>query len=284
MKNIFGCNIKSANGQVDGFETFKIKDVDPELSKKADNQYDELTKYKKKSSLPMYLSVIYYISLIGALILTGGIISALGDVSFKDAINNAKAVFIIAIVLWIIYIVLLVVKSIKYKKVVNSEEVKTSIDNSEIIYNECINDLNIPFDSPKVDVFLYPYKLKNGKEVQVTPYAKYYAQEVRLFKDGNNLCMGDISSVIAIRIDSFKKIEKINKRVMFMQWNKDEAYNKGKYKDYKIALNNYGSLIVKTYYRFLIEQDYKEYEFFIPPYELDIFLQYIDLPVEDLKD
>lgn len=282
MKNIFGVNVKT--DKFDNIEKFKIRDVNPELSKKAEEQYDEFNEHQKSASLPKVVSIIYFISLIAALTLTAGIISGLAKTSFKEAYNNAPALFYIAIIFWIVFIALLIIKKIKEKNVVNSEEFKETINESELLYDECLTDLNIPKDSVKVDVFVYCYKEKAGKYVQASTYAKYIAQEFLLFKEDNKLCLGDISTVLGFDIDSFKRIEKINKKVMFIQWNKETPYNKGEYKDYKIATNNYGSLMVKPYYRIVIEHDYTEFEFYIPPYELNEFLNIVNIDVIEKQD
>ena len=54
---------------------------------------------------------------------------------------------------------------------------------------------------------------------------------------------------------------------MYYGWNKETAFNKGVYKNYKIRMNDFGMYAVKPYYSLQILSGGEEYEIRIPPYE-----------------
>ena len=277
MKNLFGINVKDDKKV---YNLFEVRKVSEELVKKTEENFNEIEKSDKAASLPVYLNVIFYISLYGFLILTLSFVNALKDKSFSELLKNNLPLLIVTIALGVSAVLLFVVRKLKNKKVVNSEEFKETIEESNDIYNECMEYLGVPKDAPCVDTFVYLYKVKKDKTVPAINLCKYFVQEFRLYKEENNLCLADCESVISIPIDSFKKIELIDKKVSFMNWNKEEQPNKGEYKQYKITTNNYGVNFIKPYYRIEFEYEYESYEFFVPVYDIKPFEEIINLEVD----
>lgn len=281
MKNLFGIDVKDDKKVYSLFETKKVSE---ELVKKTEENFIEIEKSDKAASLPLYLNVIFYICLYGFLILTLSLINALKDKSFSELLKNNLLLLIITVALGIGALLLFVIRRMKNKKVINSDEFKETIEESNDIYNECMEYLGVPSEAPSVDAFVYLYKVKKDKTVPAINLCKYFVQEFRIYKDENNLCLADCESVLSLPLDSFKKIELIDKKVSFMNWNKAEQPNKGEYKQYKITTNNYGVNFIKPYYRIEFEYNFENYEFFVPVYDIKPFEEIINLSITNQSE
>ena len=69
-----------------------------------------------------------------------------------------------------------------------------------------------------------------------------------------------------------------------MGWNKDVAYNKDKYKDYKITMNQYNIYFFKPYYLIKINDGVEDFEIIVPPYEIEHFNEILNLEIKESND
>ena len=69
-----------------------------------------------------------------------------------------------------------------------------------------------------------------------------------------------------------------------MQWNKDEAYNKGRYKEYKITMNQYNIYFFKPYYSIRINDGNEEFEIIVPPYDIEFFNEILNLEIKESNE
>ena len=113
---------------------------------------------------------------------------------------------------------------------------------------------------------------------------KYINIQFNFFIKNDMLCFADVETVYAIPLSYFKKIIKYNKRAMVNGWNKSEDFNKGEYKEYKITKNSYDNLFMKPYYSVQFEYEFQEYEFLIPPYEINHLNKLLNLDIVDSKE
>ena len=105
---------------------------------------------------------------------------------------------------------------------------------------------------------------------------EYINFDMLVFREGEMLCLADDRSVIGIPLSDITGIYKINKRVNFSGWNKEDDFNTGAYKPYKITQNNYGILYIKPYYSLRFTGYGEVYEILFPAYELDTFVRLTD--------
>lgn len=276
MKNIFGLN--NDNENFDGYH-FRIREINPQLKEKIDEHQKENEALSKKSSLPKSLSIIKIVCFFVAITVISGIIRSLDEVTLKEAYNNIPFLFYIGGLTILIYVFILIYENNKKTNIETSEEFKKLQEDSDELIQKALEDLKVPLDAKKIDIFIYPYKIKTSKEKQVKSLQmfKYINYEFNVFNEADKLCFADSNQVIAIPLSSINKIFEINKKVSFFGWNKIEKYNKGEYKKYKITANNYGTLFIKTYYSIIINE---EYELLIPGYEINQILELTNLEIE----
>ena len=70
--------------------------------------------------------------------------------------------------------------------------------------------------------------------------------------------------------NTIKAIKSIKKTIRIMEWNKDEEFNKGLYKQYKLSEDNYGCIICKSYHILEFEHNNDLWGIYIPCYELPV--------------
>ena len=277
MKNIFG--VCKDNEEFDG-KGFVVRTVNPILEEEINSHLETNETLEKKASLPKALKIIKLIAFYGALIIVVGILRSLGDVSLKEAYGNAPFLFYIGGVLILTFAVLKIYEANKHEDVAQSEEVKHLETESTELLKNALLDLKVPEESILVDVFSYGYKVKNGKEKQLTSFFQYINTEMHLFKEEDNLCLANAHEVYSIPISYIKSIKMINKKATVFGWNKELAYNSPEYKKYKIAVNNYGTLFIKPYYSILINNGFEDFELLVPSYDIDKFLNLTNLEIE----
>ena len=64
------------------------------------------------------------------------------------------------------------------------------------------------------------------------------------------------------------KIHTVKKHIRIAGWNKDEEFNKGMYKQYKLTTDNYGCVHCKQYHVLEINHQGESYGIYFPSYEL----------------
>ncbi len=277
MKNLFGVNKDIENQGFDG-EIFKTRSLDGLQENEADDVLEEVAELQKSASLPGWLAVVQYISMIGAAIIGVSIITALGDQTFDEVYQNAPYLFYILGVFVVIYLGLLFYKNSLAKKVEDTVDIDALQKKVFDTFNENAKALNVSENHKIIDVIGFVYKMKNDEmKIVSSGTYKYHNNAVRIFMENDDFCITDLYQVWSIPKSSIKGIEKIEKRMMLDSWNKDEKINSPKYKPYKIAMNQYGQPIIKSYYKISINDVHGEFELLIPCYEIDSLKEIIDI-------
>ena len=273
MKNLFAIDIDKSQAE---FDHFVIRSVDQDLSKKQEETVDKLEEHEKKSALPTWLRIVKYLCFYFFLIVIGSMIKV-----GKEAFLNAPVLCVLGMLGGVIGIALWTVEKKKVKNTVKSDDFKNDVESYSEFTEECFSELGVPNDAKQADIFTKPYKMKNGKEKRASGWFEYVNQEVHLFLEGNMLCIADVNNVIGIPIEDMTGIYTINKRVSFLGWNKEEAFNKTPYKQYKMTSNQYGVIFIKTHYSLRFSSFGEEYEILFPAHELDTFTNLTGVEVKE---
>lgn len=73
----------------------------------------------------------------------------------------------------------------------------------------------------------------------------------------------------------------VKKRAVMMSWNKDEAYNKGVYKQYKLVEDNLGRVSGKNYHILELNSGGERWGIYFPRYELPVFEEITGLKADE---
>ncbi len=232
-----------------------------------DNKRENLNQTIEKSKLPLWLRIIKILSGWFSIIVLISCIRA----GFKTAFKNAPSLIIIGVFCGILWTVLHFVSKKKEKQVLKEENAEGQLEELNVDLISIQDELNIPDDAVDIDILSFKYKLKNG---EIRPYAHflqttpYFNASVKIYAKPEELYVVDIEKVYSFKKTEIKSIIPVNKRISVPTWNKDEDPRKGKFKPYKMTLNNFGNIFFKPYYILEIEKDNQIFGIYFPCYEL----------------
>ncbi|MGN0677512.1 MAG: hypothetical protein ACI4K5_07180 [Ruminococcus sp.] len=268
MKNLFGVDItdNEENFHQDG-EIFITKRIPSELEQRFDIASEQDTGFEKSANFPMWLIIIKYIFIIGAVSFTLGIFQ--GDINFAEGYKNAPWVYWITPVLWIVSIVLIVFERSKAKKIYSSQDFSEHVENIISIIQEAEQYLEIPENAFEIDTMLFRYIEKNGEiKRKDFPLFSHMNFSHKAYIENNNLCLSNLRYVMEIPLQSIKSVHMEKKKASFPEWHKREPFNSKEYKQFKVTCNNQGTYFAK-YYSVQIEDISGNFEFYVPNYDID---------------
>lgn len=264
------------NEQVNGDEFLVAKPSDA-LTQSFERSSENAEETIEKSKLPLPVRIIQWICGGGGVIVAMGILRGLlksDDISVQQAYQNAPGLFWFAGIALVIWVVLKLISVRKSKSVLETDESAQTFDNLESTCDAIFTELSVPKDAKDVDVFSFFYKVK-GDEIKITQKGMQTFHCInavyKAFADSENLYLANVEGKYAFPLSSIKGIRTVKKHITMPEWNKEERFNKGDYKQYKLTTDDYGHIHSKYYH--IIEVDYNGElsGVYIPCYELTVF-------------
>ena len=277
MKNVFG--LEDGRTLIDG-HILSTRRLSDRTFKKVSSLSEEMTTLTKNALLPKWVNILFIILLVAGLGSLAYILSLVEESSLKEVYERLSWLFFVSggCVLGLILIAILNVS--KRNSFVNSDVYKDMSARLDRATRECLNELNVPNGSSKIDFFGHIYKIKNDKEKNKNSGAKYILAEAYIFLERNNLCLCDIQDVYSIPLNSIKSVTEINRRVTFTGWNKKESIKSEKYKPYNILYNgDTGAYSIKSYYSIVFQYKETQFELLVPSYDFNPLLKLINKSV-----
>lgn len=268
MKPLFGFDLTNdKKNQTFYADKFLTKEVDNEILQRINDATSAIESTIKKASVPSVLMIIQYLAFIYGIIVVGSMLGA--DVSFSQAFKNAPVMCVTGILSLIPATIIWFYSKMKQKKVYSDANAKVQMEKLEKYADEAFDNLGVPKDcSSLADILLFSFKCKDGNVKITSP--TFINHVYRVYRDGYALCIADVGSLYTFPYETFKAIRKVKKAAILSTWNKDEPFNKGEYKKYKIEQTNIG-IRSKPYYILEIEKDGETYGIYFPCYELPTF-------------
>lgn len=272
MKPFLGIDLTSdpKNQQINGKE-FLIQIPSAALSQSLEASADQVERIIKKSKLPLPFRVIQFVCGICALLITSGILGA--DVSLEEGYQNAPWLFWTAGTCAVIWLVSWICSRQKAKTVLGSDGTTQSLSRFDGVSHAVYTQFAVPDDAKNIDILSFFYKVKNGN-ITVCEKAvctQFYNLEFKVFADAENLYLANLEGKYAFPLSSIVKIHTVKKRIRIAGWNKEEKFNKGIYKQYKLSTDNYGCIHCKQYHIIEISHNDESFGIYIPSYELPVF-------------
>ena len=249
---------------------FIARTVSQQKFEEYDNNIENLNQTIEKSRLPLGFQIIKL--LCGFFSITV-LFSCIGA-GFERALKNAPVLIILGAICGVLWVVLHFIAKEKEKTVLNEEQADYQLETLNQDLSSIYNELGVPEDAVEIDVLAFKYKLKNGKirpyahGLQTTPYFNLY---FKIYATPDELHVVDVESIYSFKKTEIKSIITVNKRISIPMWNKDEGPRQGKFKQYKMTLNNFGNIFFKPYYILEIEKDNQTFGIYFPCYELAAF-------------
>lgn len=275
MKPIFGVDI-TKNKQNETFDgsIFRVASLSYQEGREMEEASQDAQKLLERAKLPLPLRIVKWVTGLGGLVLAGGILKGLGNVTLAEGYGNAPALFWAAGGSLLVFGALWLWEKLHSKRVFESEDAEKLTEVLEVATSDAKEKLGIPMNACEVDVIAFRYVLKKGEPtprargMEMTPY---HNPEVYLFVEDGVLYLSDLSEKYAFPFSELRGIREVKKRISVSSWNKSDPPQSARYKPYKLAMNEYGCVFMKSYGVLELERDGETYGIYFPAYELPYF-------------
>ena len=272
MTNVFGINVTEDKKTKECDKSiFLLKTVSPQINTEIESLADHTIELADASDISLPLNIIFWICRVAGLLLVVAILNSYTKTnSFVVGYKNAPALFWIAGICVLVSVVLWIMKKRKEKQTPKEATEKLD-DESKVIYRKIRDELGVPDDAQTMDFFTERYVIKDGKAVHKSfLMTEYETIAIDAFVENGNLYLADTERCLSIPLSDLKTPEFINKRVNFVDWNKQEPPDSPKYKPFDIRTNQFGACFSR-YYRVEVCDTRGEYYLLIPEYDIETF-------------
>lgn len=246
----------------------------------------------EKSKLPLLLRILQWGCGIVGLLLLGGFLKFFGEEEeateeglLAEMYQNAPWFFWLIAGCLVIWALLTLWGYWKVKTTFNSKESEQVFDAFGESLDAVFQELNVPEQAKEVDLLSFFYKEKS-KGIKVCEQGllqnyTYITEPCKVFADQEFIYFSDINGKYAVPLEGIQKIETVKKTIVLDMWNKDDPYNKGKYKSFKLKETQYGEIVCKTYHILRVFINGEEWGIYFPAYELPVFEKLTGLTAEE---
>ena len=279
MKPVFGIDITTnkKNEHINS-EEFIIQTTSKEKAKALEEKQENLLQTVEKSKLPLWIRIVKIVCGFYALIVIVGVIKALPDVGFDQALRNAPILIISGVLSLIVWLIMQFLSKRKEKRVMTEQNAEQQIEALDTDIQNIYEELNVPDDAASVDVLFLPYKVKNGN---IIPQNLYVNLDLKIFKTEDNLCLADLENVYSFPLSSLQSIQTVKKHITIPSWNKDTEPTKDEFKPYKMGVDQYGRVHLKSYHILTLMHNGRIHGIYFPCYELPAFENLTGLKAEE---
>lgn len=278
MKPFLGIDLTNDkhNTQPNGAE-FLIRQPSPVLAQALESSNDQADQTLQSAKLPLIVRIFQGICGLAAAMMAVGLLRAMTGtdaVTIGQAYDNAPWVFWVGFGGLLIWGVLQLIASRKEKAVLNSDENEQMFEDLAELQNRVLDDLGVPQNAPEVDLLSFYYKEKgDGFKVceKGLQLASYLNPVFHLFRDEENLYVGNLEGKYAFPRASLRGIRTVKKTIRIAGWNKDADLDSGMYAPYKLYADKYGCVICKRYHILEVERNGAVWGIYFPDYELPFF-------------
>ncbi|MBQ1252123.1 MAG: hypothetical protein IIY02_04325, partial [Firmicutes bacterium] len=192
-------------------------------------------------------------------------------------LKEAPMIFVGGGICIFVWLFLTIYETVLDRRAYRSDAAVALEDRSNDISARILDDLAVPSDAVDIDILCYDYIInKDGKEIDINNSCNFQNREYKVFCEEDKICFANKEYVLAIPREQIGEIIRINKKITIPTWHKEEKYNTKKYKELGVSASN-ACLVIRPYYSI---QVYEKYNFFVPGYDMEAFLDVIGLKLK----
>jgi len=282
MKLLFAIDITDdkKNQQENLYKELIVEETDEIQKEQLQKAAEVIETQEKEIALPKWLGISKAITLIIWFILGAGIINAISDdTSIQEGFENAPAIFIVFPIAFLSWLFIYVYERRRKNQVNDNDTFQKHQEEALHLAESIYDSLGVPKEAIQLDVLSFRYIIKDGQiKRRGTSVANFMNVSKRVFIEDESFNIVDTEKRISIPLYAIQNIKKAKRRGMVIYWNKDVRFNKGKYKPYKIRVNNMGVLIM-DYGIMNIHYENDDYQLYLPIYEIDQLKEMMDVEI-----
>lgn len=226
----------------------------------------------RKSKLPFPLGGIRTVCGWAAALLLFSIVRALRSVTLLEGYENAPFLFWLTGICAAVWLVLTVIGAVIRKNVQATEDFTVAVKRVEDQVDAAFRELGVPADAKDVDVIAISHRWKNGKLKPVTyglETSERTTEPFKVFLREDRLCFATPEHRYEFDRAELQVLRSVKKHIYSKGWNKEEDYDEGFYKPYKLTVDNYGRIHMRSYGLLELEHEGILWAIWLPPYELN---------------
>ena len=226
----------------------------------------------RKSKLPFPLGGIRTVCGWAAALLLFSIIRALRSVTLLEGYENAPFLFWLTGICGAVWLVLTIIGAVIRKNVQATEDFTVAVKRMEDQVDVAFRELGVPGDAKDVDVIAISHRWKNGKLKPVAyglETSERTTEPFKVFLREDRLCFATPEHRYEFRLSELQVLRSVKKHIYSKGWNKEEDYDEGFYKPYKLTVDNYGRIHMRSYGLLELEHEGIRWAIWLPPYELN---------------
>ena len=252
MKNLFRyCEVEAGLVRREN-EEFVVKKIGSDTAARQQKLQGEIETFEKNAGIPRWLSIVALVLLALGVGLFSGALDSLtdGDVAYETLVQNGLWWgFGIGLGLLAAGGAIELVAFFRKRSAMASPvcgDLKTRWAHLE---RESREELLVPETAIPADIIT-----ECSARFFKHKFFSCVNSEQYVFCDGPALCLASVSDVVKIPYERIERVERVEKRITFPNWNKQSGASADLMKRYKVKLQN-GTYSVKPYYRIVIRGD-----------------------------
>lgn len=253
------------------------------LQQRLEKSIDEADEVVEQAKLPLVLTILQAICGVVGISIVAGMTRNFDEVSLKEMYQKAPWLVWVGAVCIVAWAVIHFLGKGKAKAVLDTDESESTFSKLASVKEAIFTELSVPASAKEVDVLSFFYKVKS-EEIKVCrntlQTAQYFNSVYKIYTDDESFYMANLEAKHAFPLSSLRGIQTVNKRVVADEWNKEERYNKGIYKQYRISTTKQGDITYKGYHILELELNGEIHGIYFPAYELPVFEEVTGLKAE----
>ena len=253
------------------------------LNAEIENDVEILEQAQEESKLPHWIRAIKLVCGFYGSVTAVSTVKASFEVGFNQAIKNAPVLIISGFISLIVFFILNIISKKKAAVVLKEKGVEHQIEKINYKIQSISDDMDIPSDAVPTDILTFRYREKNGivcaksTSFQMTPYVN---SEFKMFVKDDSLHLANLQNIYSFKLSELRAIKTINKRICIPSWNKTDDPRTGRFKLYKMTVNNFGFVFFRPYHILEIEHNGQLFGIYFPCYELETFEKFSELKAQ----
>ena len=223
----------------------------------------------RKSKLPAPLGWVRTVCGWAAVLLLFSIVRALRNVTLLEGYENAPAIFWIMGICAAVWLVLTAIGAVIRKNVQATEDFTVAVKRVEDQVDAAFRELGVPADAKDVDVISISHRWKNGKLKPVAyglETSERTTEPFKVYRREDRLCFATPENRYEFRLSELQVLRSVKKHLYSKGWNKEEDFDEGFYKPYKLTMDDYRRIHMRSYGLLELEHEGVRWAIWLPPY------------------
>ena len=270
MVNLFGADVTDGaeNAKFAG-SAFVIRRADAAQTAELEDFRVQFAQQERKINLPLPAEIVKTLCWFGWVVI---LLCAIVSDDVAEGYRNAPWLYWLCGICFAIWIPLYLWEKRRAKQTIEAPETQALNEQAEKLLRQSCESLGIPESAIDLDILAERFVMRNGtpKHKSLDGFNDYLNLNLYAYVQDGSLFLADTETIWEIPCSALRSMKIVKQRCSFADWHKSEPYNSGAYKQYKITVNQFGTLFARCF-QIEIADAKGDFYLLIPNYEADAF-------------